>query len=50
MEKCNAKGVWLMDPQIGTKSIGFRWIYKNKYKLDGGNDKHKEMLVTKGYV
>ena len=44
-------GTWrLVNPPIGTKSIGCKWIYKNKCKVDGSLDKHKERLVTKGYA
>ena len=40
----------LVDPPIGTKPIGCKWIYKNKYKVDESLDKHKERLVAKGYA
>lgn len=44
-------GTWrLVDPPIGTKPIGCKWVYKNKYKVDGSFDKHKERLVAKGYA
>ena len=44
-------GTWrLVNPPIGTKPIGCRWIYKNKYKADGSLDKHKARLVAKGYA
>ena len=44
-------GTWrLVNPPIGTKLIGCRWIYKNKYKGDGSLDKHKERLVAKRYA
>eukprot|EP00253_Pinus_taeda_P027385 PITA_27385 len=38
----------LVDPPLGTKSIGCKWVYKNKYKADGSLDKHKAKLVAKG--
>ena len=38
------------NPPIGTKAIGCKWIYKNKYKADGSLDKHKSRLVAKGYA
>eukprot|EP00253_Pinus_taeda_P024063 PITA_24063 len=42
-------GTWnLLDPPLGTKLIGYKWIDKNKYKVDGSLDKHKAMLVEKG--
>jgi hypothetical protein len=44
-------GTWmLVDPPIGAKPIGCKWVYKNKYKADGSLDKHKVRLVTKGYA
>ena len=44
-------GTWrLVDPPIGTKPIGCKWIYKNKYKANGSLDKHKARLVEKGYA
>eukprot|EP00253_Pinus_taeda_P028593 PITA_28593 len=38
----------LVDPPLGTKPIGCKWVYKNKYKTDGLLDKHKARLVAKG--
>lgn len=44
-------GTWrLVNPPIGTKPIGCKWVYKNKYKVDGSLDKHKARLVAKGYA
>ena len=44
-------GTWkLVDPPVGTKPIGCKWVYKNKYKSDGSFGKHKERLVEKGYA
>ena len=44
-------GTWtLVDPPIGAKPIGCKWVYKNKYKADASLDKHKVRLVTKGYA
>ena len=40
----------LVDPPFGTKPIGCKWVYKNKYILDGSLDKHKVRLVAKGYA
>eukprot|EP00253_Pinus_taeda_P028590 PITA_28590 len=43
-------GTWkLVDPPLGTKPIGCKWVYKNKYKVDGSLDKHKARLVAKGF-
>eukprot|EP00253_Pinus_taeda_P025951 PITA_25951 len=44
-------GTWkLVDPPLGTKPISYKWVYKNKYKVDGSLDKHKAMLVEKGFA
>eukprot|EP00253_Pinus_taeda_P017268 PITA_17268 len=44
-------GIWkLVDPPLGTKPIGCKWVYKNKYKADGSLDKHKARLVAKGFA
>eukprot|EP00253_Pinus_taeda_P019082 PITA_19082 len=43
------KSTWkLVDPPLGSKAIGCKWVYKNKYKSDGSLDKHKARLVAKG--
>eukprot|EP00253_Pinus_taeda_P009747 PITA_09747 len=44
-------GTWkLVDPPFGTKPIGCKWVYKNKYKVDGSLDKHKARLVPEGFT
>ena len=44
-------GTWrLVDPPIRAKPIGYKWVYKNKYKADGSLDKYKARLVAKGYA
>eukprot|EP00253_Pinus_taeda_P027688 PITA_27688 len=44
-------GTWkVVDPPLGTKPIGYKWVYKNKYKVDGSLDKHKARLVAKGFA
>jgi hypothetical protein len=40
----------LVDPPFGTKPIGYKWVFKNKYKLDGSLEKHKERLVEKVFA
>ena len=39
----------LIDPPLGCKPIGCKWIFRNKYKVDGTLEKHKAQLVAKGY-
>ena len=44
-------GTWkLVEPPVGTKPIGYKWVYKNKYRSDGSLDKHKARIVAKGYA
>eukprot|EP00253_Pinus_taeda_P003063 PITA_03063 len=44
-------GTWKMvDPPLGTKPIGCKWVYKNKCKTDGSLDKHKSRLVEKCFA
>ena len=44
-------GTWkLVNPPVGTKPIGCKWVYKNKYRSDGSLDKNKARLVAKGYA
>ncbi|KAH9299553.1 hypothetical protein KI387_031235, partial [Taxus chinensis] len=40
----------LVDLPPGKKSIGYKWIFKKKYKVDGSIDKHKARLVANGYA
>ena len=42
---------WKMaNPPLGTKPIGCKWFYKNKYKVDGSLYKHKARIVEKGFA
>eukprot|EP00253_Pinus_taeda_P029386 PITA_29386 len=44
-------GTWkLVDPPLETKPIDCKWVYKNKYKVDGSLDKQKARLVAKGFA
>ena len=37
----------LVDLPPGTKSLGYKWIFKSKMKEDGSIDKYKARLVVK---
>jgi hypothetical protein len=39
-----------VDPPFGTKPIGCKCVFKNKYRLDGSLEKNKERLVEKGFA
>jgi len=42
-------GTWkLVNLLFGTKPIGYKWVFKNNYKLDGSIYKKKTRLVEKG--
>ena len=38
-----------MDLPLGSKPLGYKWIFKKKMKADGSIDKYKARLVVKGY-
>jgi len=40
----------LVDMPKGAKLIGCKWIFKNKYHLDGSIEKYKARLVAKGFT
>ena len=39
----------LVDLPLGAKPIGYKWIFKRKYLLDGSIEKYKARLVAKGF-
>jgi len=39
-----------VDPPLGTKPIGYKWVLKNKHKEDGSLDKHDERIMEKGFA
>ena len=40
----------LVDPVVGVKPIGYKWIYKRKIGIDGKVETFKARLVAKGYT
>ena len=38
----------LVDLPLGSKTLGYKWIFKKKMKADGSIDKYKARLVIKG--
>ena len=38
-----------MDLPLGSKPLGYKWIFKKKMKADGSYNKYKVKLVIKGY-
>lgn len=44
-------GTWnLVEPPLKTKPIGYKWVYKNKYKSNGSLDKNNERHVAQGFA
>ena len=37
----------MVDLPLGTKPLGYKWIFKRKIKTDGSIDKYKARLVVK---
>ena len=51
MESMYSNQVWtLVDPEVGVKLIGCKWIYKRKRGIDGKVETFKAQLVAKGYT
>ena len=51
MESMYSNQVWtLIDPAVGVKLIGCKWIYKRKRGIDGKVKIFKARLVAKGYT
>ena len=39
----------VVDLPLGAKPIGYKWLFKIKYLLDGSIEKYKTRLVAKGF-
>ena len=39
----------LVDIPLENKPIGYKWIFKRKFKVNGSIEKYKARLVVKGY-
>ena len=51
IESIYSNQVWtLVDPVVGVKSIGCKWIYKRKRGIDRKVETFKALLVAKGYT
>jgi hypothetical protein len=51
MEALLKNGTWTLVPlPKGKKTVGCRWVFSIKHKVDGSIDRYKAMLVAKGYT
>lgn len=51
LEAMELNHTWSIVPlSPGKHSVGYRWIFKNKYKSNGSLERHKARLVVKGYT
>jgi hypothetical protein len=50
MESLKQNKAWVLEelPQ-DRKIVGCKWVFKNKFKVDGTMERYKERLVAKGY-
>ena len=50
MESLISNKTWkLVDLPLGCKTIGCKWVLREKLKPDGSIDKYKARLVAKGF-
>jgi hypothetical protein len=51
MNAIKENGTWeLVDPVVGHRPIGLKWVYKVKKDSTDNVSKHKARLIVKGYV
>ena len=51
MKEIEENETWeLVDPPLGYRPIGLKWVYKVKRDERGAIVKHKACLVTRGFV
>jgi hypothetical protein len=51
MDSILDNGTWeLIEHPYGCKSIGCKWVFKRKLRVDGTIEKHKAQLLAKGYT
>jgi hypothetical protein len=50
MESLKQNKAWVLEelPQ-DRKTVGYKWVFKKKFKVDGTMERYKERLVAKGY-
>ena len=50
LDAIESNGTWSIVPlPPGKTPIGCKWVFKNKYNVDGSLSRHKSRLVAKGY-
>ncbi|KAG8488362.1 hypothetical protein CXB51_016389 [Gossypium anomalum] len=48
-QRCNVAITWDLVERPEKKVIGVRWVFRAKFNADGSLNKHKAILVVKGY-
>ena len=46
-----ANNTWTLTPiPSNKKPLGYKWVYRVKYKIDGSMEQYKVKLVAKGFT